>query len=75
MKKSFFPFFRLVNSYYSCRYSITLFDTDVIFEDRRAKWNRDYPAAQQIFGEGASCRLARLSIRAMHSNVYRRGYY
>lgn len=55
------------------RYTITLFDTNTVFENRRSPWNREYPAAQQIFGDGASCRLARLSIRAMHSNVYRRG--
>lgn len=54
-------------------YSITLLDVETYFHGNRCTWNRNYQAAQQIFGDGASCSLARMSIRAMHANVYRKG--
>lgn len=38
-------------------------------------WNRDYDAAQMIFGPGPSCIAARAAIRLLHAQLYRRGLY
>eukprot|EP01127_Copromyxa_protea_P018616 TRINITY_DN5897_c0_g2_i2.p1 TRINITY_DN5897_c0_g2~~TRINITY_DN5897_c0_g2_i2.p1 ORF type:complete len:291 (-),score=16.70 TRINITY_DN5897_c0_g2_i2:349-1221(-) len=40
---------------------------------KMSTWNRDYEAAQQIFGPGPACMLARASIKLLHAQLYRRG--
>jgi len=54
-------------------YTVYLFDVQEIFQDIVSPWNRQYDAAQSIFGPGPSAIAVRTGIRALQAQLYRRG--
>jgi len=51
-------------------YNLDLWDVDNIFKGLRKGWNKDYDAAQQIYGKGPSSMALRAGMRAQYSMVY-----
>jgi hypothetical protein len=62
-------------SFLNCSISIQIHYVQDFLGNKMATWNRNYDAAQQIFGPGPACVAVRAGVKLLHAQLYRRGIH